>query len=547
MRFHTVKPWYKRRRFWTFVFLAVLFYFCFVPSPLKISPESTGFTEPLLPNGEVDYFGAYEKLYIHKLSPPEDNGYRLLLAACGPRILEQQYLMDQISSWDELPTHERSKQWFHEKWVPLCEHMYIDPYAKPRFHDSFGFHEFLYQERKAKQEDAKRWETAKEDDELWDQLVAAPWTAEDHPDIARWLEERSPVLDLFGVAVRKPNFACYRWREETMWSILFPDAQGSREFARDLRVRITERLGKGDIDGAWHDVMSLFILSRKHYLFDPFVTVNLVGIAAEGMGRESAMLVLQYGNASPEQLAQFANDLTSLPRKIVLDTTAFEELFTFGSLKDIHKYMLVVFGINIFLDDEEKNTLLSFINPFRWIDYNIAGKRLEKRFNAVRQMRDDSAWNINRTVMKKHVDLCAPPDESWCFNCMLRDTRAPWDLLRVPLIHTRSQLLADVCFNLMVSCSYESQNALDRSNAQLDLLRLAVALERYKSANEKYPATLDELVPVFLEEVPLDAFTGRKTLMYKLAPNMETAFLLYSYGMNEADDGGAEDDVVLRR
>jgi len=36
-------------------------------------------------------------------------------------------------------------------------------------------------------------------------------------------------------------------------------------------------------------------------------------------------------------------------------------------------------------------------------------------------------------------------------------------------------------------------------------------------------------------------------LTYKLAPDEETAFLLYSFGANEIDDGGDEtDDIVLR-
>ena len=84
-------------------------------------------------------------------------------------------------------------------------------------------------------------------------------------------------------------------------------------------------------------------------------------------------------------------------------------------------------------------------------------------------------------------------------------------------------------------------------HARLELQRLAIALERYKAAKGDYPVTLDELVPAFLEEVPLDPFTGRKTLTYILAPDEETAFLLYSYGKNETDDGGDEgEDIVLR-
>ncbi|MCL2743003.1 MAG: hypothetical protein FWE67_04050 [Planctomycetaceae bacterium] len=35
--------------------------------------------------------------------------------------------------------NERSKKWFAEYWKPLCEHMYIDPYARLKFLDSISF------------------------------------------------------------------------------------------------------------------------------------------------------------------------------------------------------------------------------------------------------------------------------------------------------------------------------------------------------------------------------------------------------------------------
>ena len=540
-----MKPWYKRRRYWAVALLVVLAYFCLIPMPLQISPATTGITEPRLPNGDVDYFGYYERLYIHKLSPPENNGQRLLIAALGPRTLEQSYIADTVP-WEEMPTHERSKEWFETYWIPLCEHMYIDPYDKPMFLDNLEFFGFL----------RKEWETSKTDGdsyyddqpahELWKQLVAAPWTVEEHPNIARWLEERSPVLDLFGVAVRKPNFVCWRQRPEAwgVLGILLPDVQGNRTFARELQIRITERLGKSDVDGAWHDVMSMLILSRHHYIHEPMSTVNLVGMAIEGMGMESAKAVLQYGNPTSEQLERFAQDLKTLPRKMTLDSTlvekaSYEELKGFaetlerGALKiDLESQKVLAF-------------LVRLINPFRWIGYNIAGKRLTERFDAVKRT---SGGSINRTVMKKYFDFENIPFEHWCYNCYARSLlpQTLWDLLRVPLIRTRSQLVADRLFD-GYDYGIRTQNALDRNNTQFDLLLLAVALERYKVAKGNYPATLDELVPAFLEDVPIDLYTGRKTLTYKLAPDEETACLLYSFGENETDDGGNEkEDIVLR-
>jgi len=64
---------------------------------------------------------------------------------------------------------------------------------------------------------------------------------------------------------------------------------------------------------------------------------------------------------------------------------------------------------------------------------------------------------------------------------------------------------------------------------------IACALERCRLATGGYPASLDALVPQFLERIPTDVCDG-KPMKYRLQPNGE--FLLYGVGWNEKDDGG---------
>ena len=89
----------------------------------------------------------------------------------------------------------------------------------------------------------------------------------------------------------------------------------------------------------------------------------------------------------------------------------------------------------------------------------------------------------------------------------------------------------------------------DRARTRLQLIRIAVALERYRKAHGKFPAKLAALSPRFLKEVPRDLFT-EKPFRYKPS---KTGYLLYSVGENTKDDHGrtdaskpAGDDVVVR-
>ncbi len=545
------RPWYRQRRFYVPVIVLLLGYFCLVPSCPRVTPETAGGNNvPIGPDGLPDYFGLYEKTYIDKLSPPEDNGQRLMLAACGPSILEQNGIVENFS-WAEISSKEKNthqdiqyaKDWFETYWKPLCEHMNIDPYEEPEYlysQDFFGYMAKLQKEERQKTEEAD--ENPPESDghevhqQLWDQLVAAPWKAEDHPEVAAWLEYRSPVLDLFSVAVRKPNFACWRRRPEgsTVFAILLPDVQSNRAFARDLRIRITERLGRGDTDGALYDLMSMMYLGRKHYMGDPIWVTHLVGIAVVGQGYESAKTILKQGDPTAEQLERFAKELTTLPKRNVINLSI-EPFCVYDVLrcmrldpKLVHEVGFDVYTPLIFQ--------MASVLPFDW---NIATSHVTEFYREVdRQMGDDS-WKVNPRKMKEYANLRESLIREKSFeNNVLKS------VLSLPLIRTRSRLLADQIIHLFNSAYEAAQIPTNRANTNFMLLEIAVALERYKMSEGNYPQELKELVPKYLEEIPLEPSTGKKTFVYKPEKQENAPFLLYAFGENGKDDGGVPFESV---
>lgn len=73
-----------------------------------------------------------------------------------------------------------------------------------------------------------------------------------------------------------------------------------------------------------------------------------------------------------------------------------------------------------------------------------------------------------------------------------------------------------------------------RSEAEVRLLRSAIALELFRRESGGYPAGLSELVPRHLETVPVDPFNCRP-MPYHRTTN---SYLLYSIGPDHKDDGG---------
>jgi hypothetical protein len=77
--------------------------------------------------------------------------------------------------------------------------------------------------------------------------------------------------------------------------------------------------------------------------------------------------------------------------------------------------------------------------------------------------------------------------------------------------------------------------------SQVDLARVACALERYRLAHGEYPEMLDTLVPQFIGKLPHDIINGQP-LHYRRTEDGN--FVLYSVGLNETDDGG---QIVLTK
>jgi hypothetical protein len=73
-----------------------------------------------------------------------------------------------------------------------------------------------------------------------------------------------------------------------------------------------------------------------------------------------------------------------------------------------------------------------------------------------------------------------------------------------------------------------------RRLAQMGSGVTAIAVERYRLVNERWPDRLDDLVPCYLGKIPTDPFDGQQ-LRYK---RLDDGVVIYSVGADRTDDGG---------
>jgi hypothetical protein len=133
------------------------------------------------------------------------------------------------------------------------------------------------------------------------------------------------------------------------------------------------------------------------------------------------------------------------------------------------------------------------------------------------------------------------------FNLPPTATKGMEKLLMGP--SARGEQLGRILMGLLLPAVEKLQQASERNEQINRNLHLAFALAMYQRDNNRYPETLADMAPKYLDKIPDDLFAG-KPLTYK---REEKGYLLYSVGANGIDDGGRTfgddppgDDLVVR-
>lgn len=75
-----------------------------------------------------------------------------------------------------------------------------------------------------------------------------------------------------------------------------------------------------------------------------------------------------------------------------------------------------------------------------------------------------------------------------------------------------------------------------RKIARIRAARTALAIQRYRSKYNKLPDSIENVIPDYLDSVPLDPFDGQE-IRYK---KLNEGYVVYSIGEDQIDDGGRE-------
>ena len=416
--------------------------------PLVISEETTRITGPLTAEGYVDYFKALElRTYPPELATDE-NGYSIFVRLFGD-----------VGSYHDLSDQDREfyRQQKYEK-------LGLDPDVPPTlvFPNEVDYV-------------MQNYYKGTDEEHSWTSLLVGsrPWTLEDYPMLADWVNKIDEPLDAIAEAIRKPVF-CYPLLQsrvsaeagtlQNLIAMMLPELQLYRGIARIFHARATYRIGQGNIDGAIEDKLTIDRLGRQ-VARQGFIVHHLVGIAIEGFGWAIPLGAHPEHPLTEQQIRRLLAGLDTLPpRAPFAESIEWERYWGLSLMQSIHASSEPFLESLASVSVTDGNT--SFFS--RLVDGNI-----QRTIN----------WNVVYRRMNEMYDAAQKPSPRTEYAAIMEEIEktSGWQpLLRLLIPGGKDPLIANMFIAFMAPSVDAFEAAIHRAECAENMQRLALAILLYE-------------------------------------------------------------------
>jgi len=471
------------------------------PKPLiTVSKETTRITGPLRDDGYVDYVAALNEQFGRGVTP-ENNAAVPLWQALGPEPVDE----------------EIRAEFFRLLGIP-------QPPRQGRYLVDFN----NVVERLGPK-------AGEDPDGQFDRAMKGPWSAEDCPAVAGWLQANEAALPLVVEASRRPRYYAPMVSHDDvapMISVLLPTLGQARNVARAVMARAMLRLDSGDVDAAADDLLACHRFARLIGQ-GPTLIDALVAIAIDTMACQGDTVLATSGKLSAEQAAAYLAELKKLPPlPSMVDKIDVAERYMFldaaaGIARNGPSALSGIAGdgggggFSAAVLKAISDSMLDWDEVLRignaWYDRMVEAGRQPTREarNAAWTKVDDDLHELTERAADKQALLAD-----------LLSGKSPRQLM--------TEKMGAIMIALLLPAVNAAMDAEERGKMRFEVTELAVALSAYHAEHGAYPKKLGKLAPTYVAEIPRDRFADAD-LTYR--PRKD-GYLLYSVGRNATDDGG---------
>jgi hypothetical protein len=509
---------------------AVFAFYLLKPPKNSLTPsrETTYLSSPVDHNGHIDYLEAINSRMAEGVTP-ETNAAVLIWKALGP----------EPASTDPLE-HNPPSEYFQRLGIDVREKETTTYVSQTKYFDTHWAMSAPEKESELQNEIAQgKWTN-----EIFE-ARKRPWKKTKYPRIAQWLQDNEAALSLLAEACKRPHFYSPLIRQnkpsDQARSPLL-DCYDPLQLYLSISSAFTSRammhLAEGAYDSAWQDLQTSHRLgchlSKMKGFFASSMSTGIISGAIEGK-----IAILSEGKPSARQIRAWQKDSLTLPA-----SRSFTEKWNIDERFDCLDLAQSIATGRSSLNNIRANQKKLVLGISNWLvrntDWDQVLQLINKQFDEISDTYRVDSYSNRKVAFSKIEDKSSNFDQS-LFNLSVAD-QLTMNKAR------RSELIAKTIIAAASPPIMTKQSSVDLFEQRLRNAKVATALALYHAENGVYPDQLTQLVPDYLDTLPIDHYST-KPMIYK---PLAQGYLLYSVGPNGKDEGGysAEpndiDDVHIR-
>lgn len=447
---------------------------------ITISKETTWVTQPLKPDGTVDYVAARNKLASRGVTP--ENNLAIALAHVVPvedKLKEHFAVAAKVIGINQIDVTDQHRL----KSYPI---------------------------------------NTPQSDAIWE-ATKLPWREGDYPEVAEWIETHSAIVDKLIAQLDQRNkyFVPALDLEDDQFSVSTEVVwrEGVREIIAYLEARAMLRLGKSDISGCREDLIAMLKICRTISTSAKFDFVFASGQYKLVMQRE--MQILLHPDFDEMQLEAYRNERKKLAPQFKNKQVMNEDL-RLHALSDVLRAATSTKDVRLYAVEE---TVMSHFKTE--CDVDVALKRINAEYDRLVNLYDQATF-------EGRIDAFAKDHDNHVSQKLDFDSALTQFAVKHADPNLKGKYLGAAVvighqydwFQWFRSCA--------KSEIWFEMGDVYLALLAYRFEHRQFPATLDKLVPTYLNRIPIDPFSGQP-IKYIQKPGY---IKVYSFGYNWEDDGG---------
>ena len=390
---------------------------------------------------------------------------------------------------------------------------------------------------------------------MFNEAFTRPWTEEEFPELAAWLETNEAALGLLAESIARQEYYSpfVEFDSESVIGVMLPHLGEQRRFARILAIRGFQAMVAGD-DQAVIDHLNLLHRMGKLVSNEPTVIGVLVGISLHSMQTRIVESIAERGAIRHELVLAYLHEHAKVGG---IDSAA-ESLFATERCMTLEMIQRTHAGLEVrwdfFLEEDLEqdprrdgyNRRLSVLAEPTFFDVNQCLSRINEQYDAgLRAASLGDSLELKEELLQ--VDNAFSDHASVeMFGELLAIARQGF----LPDGWTPQRYTEEVTAiyaQLLMPSYWAAIRTQQRQNTRRLVESTAIALLGCRDVHGELPESLEALVPVYFEGVPMDPYSDAP-LIYRV--NDDGSALVYSIGDNFEDNDGIDDyregDIAIR-